>query len=775
MSVKPQIAAPSSTRTDVMCTAKQWLSLWYRPVLCILVGFFACGGVLFDTMRPLGLCLVIAVPACSMFFAALGAAAGYTFFTDLTTAAPYLCAIVVVASLRFALSWKKRENTAVWAAAAGAVGFWLVRTGLCLLAEQPLSGVLMAFSEAVIVVGSSYLLTAVFEMKTLVPVRADGEQMAAICFLVAACFICIAPYRMLGLAPARVMAGFWVLFAAWRYGAAQAAVMAAVCSAAFCVSDESLLFAAAGIAAGGLMAGFFADQRRWPAVFAFCSGGFIGAVSAPTGFEAGLFLAELTVVGGLFLLVPRRLLERTGAYTAQGIPASVRTYSTALAARLQALSNALSDVGETVQSICAKMARRSPEVPLADLVIKRCCRDCARRFSCWVDHAEDCYRAFADWEQLLIRGAWVESAELPEPLGGWCIQPQKLCAAVYACHMQRSELRGAAMYDRVTRAALCEQYGALAASLGALAGEMSLVDLPDPRKSVRLYRLFRDLGLEPSDAQVAHDAHGRLTAAVCVAPIAFSAQELEALCQEVSALCRRSFALPEASEAPSVTMLTFRETPRFHAEFGVCGLPAYEGAVSADAARAFFCTGGYACAVLCDGMGTGKAAAVDGIMAAQLASELLKAGFEPQETARMVNVSLAMKNGSALETATTIDILKVDLYSGEVVLFKAGAAPSFVVRKNAGTVDVYRAESVPLGILDKVLGRTLRLKLNKGDTAVLASDGVCTANATEFCAILSCCEQDDAVCMAHRAAHDAKKYAKEADDITVVTIQLLSQ
>ena len=64
-----------------------------------------------------------------------------------------------------------------------------------------------------------------------------------------------------------------------------------------------------------------------------------------------------------------------------------------------------------------------------------------------------------------------------------------------------------------------------------------------------------------------------------------------------------------------MTKLLFRERPRFAVDCAVCALPA-GGDISADAIQAFPDETGHFHAVLCDGMGTGKAAAVGGVLAA---------------------------------------------------------------------------------------------------------------------------------------------------------------
>ena len=70
--------------------------------------------------------------------------------------------------------------------------------------------------------------------------------------------------------------------------------------------------------------------------------------------------------------------------------------------------------------------------------------------------------------------------------------------------------------------------------------------------------------------------------------------------------------------------------------------------------------------LLCDGMGTGRPAAVDGQMAARLTGQLLRAGFAAESAARLVNVALGLKNGEQ-ESGATLDLLNCLLYTSRCV------------------------------------------------------------------------------------------------------------
>ena len=154
-------------------------------------------------------------------------------------------------------------------------------------------------------------------------------------------------------------------------------------------------------------------------------------------------------------------------------------------------------------------------------------------------------------------------------------------------------------------------------------------------------------------------------------PHPVSPAELAALAREVRGICRRAFEPPQVLSCKGMTTLLFAEKPALRAVFGAAGVAA-RGTISGDAVQQF-CSPAAAQMILCDGMGNGRPAAVDGNLAAELTARLLKAGFTAELAARLVNVALALKSDE--ESGATLDLISVDLYTGTARLFKAGAAP----------------------------------------------------------------------------------------------------
>lgn len=125
-----------------------------------------------------------------------------------------------------------------------------------------------------------------------------------------------------------------------------------------------------------------------------------------------------------------------------------------------------------------------------------------------------------------------------------------------------------------------------------------------------------------------------------IARTRFTEEEIKALTAEVSRICRRDMDLPEVTHCRTVTMLTFGERPLFTATFGTAGRPAKGQNVSGDALDCFCDTSGRAQLLLCDGMGTGRAAAVDGQMAARLTASCCGQALPPRALRGWCNVAL---------------------------------------------------------------------------------------------------------------------------------------
>lgn len=169
--------------------------------------------------------------------------------------------------------------------------------------------------------------------------------------------------------------------------------------------------------------------------------------------------------------------------------------------------------------------------------------------------------------------------------------------------------------------------------------------------------------------------------------------------------------------------------------------------------------------LLCDGMGTGMGAVEEGTTAAEMLKKLLCAGFPAEYALRSINSLCALRSSAA---SVTMDVAEIYLDSGKAVIYKWGAAPSFLV-SHVGAEKIGTATPPPG--LSVTSGREAaeRLSLRRGETLFLASDGVDGED------VLHTLQASPGVPPGELAARILEtRKGEQSDDATIATVRLRS-
>ena len=162
-------------------------------------------------------------------------------------------------------------------------------------------------------------------------------------------------------------------------------------------------------------------------------------------------------------------------------------------------------------------------------------------------------------------------------------------------------------------------------------------------------------------------------------------------------------------------------------------------------------------------MGTGLGAVQEGKAALQLLKKLLLAGFPAEYALRSLNSLCALRG---IAGAATVDMAELQLDTGKVMLYKWGAAPSYLL--HGGSIEKIGTAGPPPG-LSVTDGREKveRLSLRRGEVLVLLSDGVGGEDA------LQCRFSDGELSLKEIAVKILDSADAEAgDDATVAVIRL---
>ncbi len=167
--------------------------------------------------------------------------------------------------------------------------------------------------------------------------------------------------------------------------------------------------------------------------------------------------------------------------------------------------------------------------------------------------------------------------------------------------------------------------------------------------------------------------------------------------------------------------------------------------------------------ILCDGMGTGPGAVQEGKAAGEMLRRLLSVGYPAEHALKSLNSLCALRERAG---AVTVDMLELQLDTGKAALYKWGAAPSYLVTA-LGAEKLGTAGPPPGLSITEGQALSISLSLRRGQTLILASDGIPEEGA------LRCCAE-------HRSA-DPEELAQTLlscarmggeDDATVIAISL---
>lgn len=720
-------------------------------------GLLLSAGQVYGGAAPFGLGLLLGCGNTYAPAAALGCLAGLLLFQPLDTALKLAGACIGALTAR--IVGRQLGQTGFLPGAACGVGVLLLEQGLVTL----VGGASPADTASLLCSAALAVLVGLGIHKLHI-----GTPRGA-CLWAAMAAACLQRAALPGFAPGLAGAAFCILCCACAGSLEHTAVLALVLAMALTAAAPALCFAALAVAAGGLGTAVFCPGERRSGAAVFAAGCALGALAAPS--LTGVLTLGLAAGAGLlgFLLCPEQALR--AVFPPPAPPVGTQSLTSA-ARKLSGVADTLSDIAETVNAVCS--CQMPPRGESYDYVVEFCaqhlCQNCARRNTCWVQGYSTAMDGLYALRGALEHNGRVELEDLPGQLST-CVHPADLCATVshgYRLWCSRRQTRARA---ELLRTALTEQYSAVAEALGVLSEQLGRPGDPEPYKSSRVAEFFTGLGAPPQECAVTLDDLGRTHAAVTLPRTRFTPQELAALAGEVGHICRRTLEMPQVLSCKGMTTLLFSERPALRAVFGAASAAA-RGEVSGDAVQQF-CSPTAAQMILCDGMGTGRPAAVDGNLAAELTARLLKAGFTAELAARLVNVALALKSED--ESGATLDLISVDLYTGTARLFKAGAAPGFLV--HGGRVRAVGEATLPMGVLGGVNGQSRVVHLTAGDYAVLVSDGLLVdgagwvAKQVELSAAAGDAPEKLAETLVQTARIRAQKTGRP-DDITAAVLRL---
>ncbi len=560
-----------------------------------------------------------------------------------------------------------------------------------------------------------------------------------------------------------IISGAMVLAASVRYGAAEACLAAAASGIGIaCVVPEYGFVAAVLCCAAAVGRGFF-EGKRIGAAAAFVLTATLCIIPFGMNDQNLALTADLFLSAAVFLLLPAKWTDAEAR--AEEYEYSESSVRSLFSERLKFARAAVDEVRRTVDITAEKLeSKRADLSRVYDAACDEVCSKCRYNMQCWGKEYTDSVKQMSAAVKLLRAGDELTPEHFSGELARRCGNLDKLCAKLKELYLDYTSCLAQKRRISHMRSVLTVQLSATESLLEQLSREID--GSGDARLNKTAGDVLKNLGCDDLGAvSVTVGEQGRMSVeAYCDKGFFCSKQELS---DNMSAALRRRFDMPVFTTINGSCKLSMFSKTTYYLDVEICQISKEEDSACGDYYESFIDSSGTAYIVLSDGMGSGSRARVDSSFACGMLIRLLQAGVGIEAGLGIINMSLMVKSSD--ESFATLELCKIDLYSGNVELYKAGSANTYIRCGNVNSR--YGCKGLPMGVRDTPVYEKQTFTLSNRDMIVMTSDG---ARLNEKWLYREMSKSDISLKdFSKQVAETAKFYSGDnADDISVIAMRL---
>ena len=678
------------------------------------------GAAIFQRGSPFAIALVAASGPGGCGGAALvGASFGYMMLMDFSVGLRYVSASILTFAVAFAFyDWKQLQRPWVMPVIAGMMnagtgfvylsqGGWRLEDGLYFAGEVLLT----------VVAAQCYRWV-------LLPLRTGrwGDPRAASRKVGASMLLCtvlmalepVTLFRIVSLG--RLLAAAAAQAVAWQGGSAVGAMLGVTVGLSMDLAAGGIPLCAMAYGLAALAAGSMRGRgRAWASLAYGAAAVLVWLWTGTAGLPESILLEAL--LGAVVLtLLPRAIMMRLGAWLAPeetGVAADLRAQQL-MRQKLEGAAAGFRTLYESVSAAFRVPDNNGDVTQIYHRASAQVCKGCARRAACWERSYVTTFNALNDATAALVARGRGEPGDFPAYFSGRCLHFSDFLGAV---NRELSALLYRRQYNsriQDSRMAVARQYAQLSELLGSAAAELAQELIPDQSAQRKLRQRLRSMGLEVRTA-VFRDGRNLLRCELS-GPGCQNLNEPSTL-KELSAL----LGAPLRAEGGGDCLTLLQQEPLM-AVAGVAARKKDGEVVSGDVGTYFKGPDGSLYVLLCDGMGSGPAANRESSLAVRLLEQFLQAGVETEHALVTLSSALALR-GEETGGFTTVDLLRVDLFTGRGAVYKMGAAPTYLRRGRE--VRRITGSALPAGLSEGRGGPDkIPVQLAPGDCVLMVSDGI---------------------------------------------------
>ena len=742
-----------------------------------LLGLLISRGAVLGELSPFGAAYAAAVHKGFTGTAVAGCVLGYILLSP-SDAFRYIAVVLAIGALRWLFSdLGKITKSRLF---APVITFSTVlATGVAMLyvSTSKISEFGLCLVEALISAAAAYFICRSSQLMATSKGLTSFTHQEVACLTVSVCILMLsfAQVNILGVSIGRLISVVVILLCAKYGGVAGGSISGIATGVVFSLSSVEMAFLSGGYAFGGLVGGVFSAVGRLPVGVAFtlCNT-VLSFASSDNELILSLFI-ESMLATGLFMLIPADFGNNIRAAFS---PAPDRNQSDAMRrnviARLDYAAHALDGVNECITEVSEKLRSKcgdDSDVRMYQSAIKTTCSACGLKAYCWDKQKDLTKDDFTRLTEVLKQEGFVNEKDISEKFTKRCCKERELAANINVSYREYLSALGAQRRITQVRSVVANQFSGLSDMLWDLSDEFSEFENFDVDSATLITERLRNEGVVTIECSCRIDKGRGMTVELELSLGKRGELDRQMIQQIVSSCCGRRFERASVSETGDRVRFTMCEISDYDVEIGTSQHIADNGKLCGDCLTYFMNGMGSMVAVISDGMGSGGAAAVDSNMAVAILKKLLKAGLSYDCALSVVNSSLMIK--SEEESMATLDVADINLFSGKVSLYKAGAPVTYV--RKCGRVHRREFPSLPAGILNEVKFAKDTVTLHEGDVILMLSDGAVVGDDKWLEDLVRTWNEASCQDFASLVVNEAMKRRQNThdDDITAIAVRLV--
>lgn len=530
-----------------------------------------------------------------------------------------------------------------------------------------------------------------------------------------------------------LLSRFIILVLAYGGGLGQGAVAGALVGIVPGLSYVAVPVLAGVYSFAGFVAGFCRSLGKQGVAAGFLVGNLLLLIYIKNFGNLISIVIESCLAIILFFLFPARQIENFSESFSLIMSGGHASFTTG--GRLQGLvRNRLSkcscvfkdlSLGYAQTCVAAPEERREPALQaLFREIGQKVCNGCGVYKICWEREFYLTYQSLLDAFNRVELYGQVTVSDLPESIKRRCTRARELAITI-ACLYDNYKLN---LYwtKRIleSKEIVSEQLKGMSEIVDDLSSELQLEVQEFAGREVYLKDKLKSSGIPVTDVKMSrNDDHG-IEVGISRLPCSDYLDCSARLIPVLSKFYKEPLSAPSVNCAgPSGEGLCFlRLYPglKYQVKVGIAKMGKGGNVVCGDSHAFVHLKGGEYAFMLSDGMGTGESAARESGATLTLLKNLLESGLSRELAVKTVNSLMMLRFPG--DSFATIDLVTLDLYTGQAEFTKIGAPPSFL--KQGNRVNSVRANSLPVGIIKDIDVAVVTRRLTPGDLVIMVSDGM---------------------------------------------------